>query len=78
MKYLIISACLLLSGCTANKYAFCIDAQKSISKDMVVMEAARVNALIEMTKSADPAVRATAIMMLQKNDVKSISLDCPK
>jgi hypothetical protein len=77
MKFLIIGLCLLVSGCSTHQYVKCIEVQKSISKDMVVMEAARINALIEMTKSADPAVKATAIMQLQRNDVKTVTMNCP-
>jgi hypothetical protein len=70
---------LTLGGCAfTNNYAVCIQAQEKISKDMVVMEAARIQALIEMTKSSDPSVRATGLMLLQKHDIKSMSLDCPK
>lgn len=77
MKFLIIGLCFLVSGCSTHQYVKCIEVQKSISKDMVVMEAARINALIEMTKSADPAVKATAIMQLQRNDVKTVTMNCP-
>ena len=77
MKFLIIGLCFLLGGCSTHQYVKCIEVQKSISKDMVVMEAARINALIEMTKSADPAVKATAIMQLQRNDVKTVTMNCP-
>jgi len=52
--------------------------QEKVAKDMVVMEAARINALIEMTKSADPSVRATGLMLLQKQDIKQLSLECQR
>jgi len=79
-RYLfIIVGALTLGGCAfTNNYAVCMQTQEKISKDMVVMEAARIQALIEMTKSSDPSVRATGLMLLQKQDVKSMSLDCPK
>lgn len=79
-RYLLIMlGVLTLGGCAfTNNYAVCMQAQEKISKDMVVMEAARIQALIEMTKSTDPSVRATGLMLLQKQDVKSMSLDCPK
>jgi hypothetical protein len=73
---LFITGCSVLSG--SNNFALCAEAQKSISKDMVVMEAARIQALIEMTKSADPGVRAAGVMLLQKNDSKSVTLECLK
>lgn len=72
----ILSIC-LLSGCAfTNNYAVCMQAQEKVAKDMVVMEAARINALIEMTKSADPSVRTTGLMLLQKHDIKQLSLEC--
>ncbi len=55
-----------------------MQAQEKVAKDMVVMEAARINALIEMTKSADPSVRATGLMLLQKHDIKQLSLECQR
>jgi len=81
MKMIIIGlACLILSGCaTSNSnYSLCMQVQEKMSKDMVIMEAARVQALIEMTKSADPTVKATGIMSLQKNDVRQLQIDCHK
>jgi autotransporter-associated beta strand protein len=61
-----------------NNFASCVEAQKSMSKDMVVMEAARIQAIVEMTKSADPGVRAAGVMLLQKTESKSLTLDCLK
>jgi hypothetical protein len=72
---------LMLAGCaTNNDYQVYVDAQKAISKDLTITEAARMNALIEMTKSADPAVRATAIMQLQslQQNSKQIIIEPPK
>lgn len=77
MKLILLASAILLSGCASKNYIQCLETQKSISRDMVVMEAARVAALVEMSKSTDPAVKATGIMLLQKNDVKSIALNCP-
>ncbi len=76
---LVIAAAALLGGCAAakpNDYAACLETQKSISRDMTVMEAARVAALVEMTKSADPAVRSSALLLLQQKDVKSVTINC--
>lgn len=76
--FIILSLC-LLSGCAlTNNYAVCMQTQEKVAKDMVVMEAARINALIEMTKSADPSVKATGLMLLQKQDVKQLSLECQR
>ena len=65
-RAILLCTTILATGCASRDYATYIDAQKSISKDVVVSEAAKVNAIIEMTKSADPAVRATGIMLLQQ------------
>jgi hypothetical protein len=81
MKKIMFTILLLaLSGCATQDYSMYIDAQKSISRDMTVQEAARLNALIEMTKSADPTVRAVGIMMLQQlqQTSKTIQIDLPK
>lgn len=76
--FVILSLC-LLNGCAfTNNYAVCMQTQEKVAKDMVVMEAARINALIEMTKSADPSVRATGLMLLQKHDIKQLSLECQR
>jgi len=65
MKYILI--CLLLTGCATNKdFELYVDAQKSISRDATVSEAARVSVLIEMTKSADTQVKLEAIRALQE------------
>lgn len=72
----------LLVGCatTNNDYQIYVEAQKSISKDLTITEAARLNALIEMTKSSDPSVRATAIMQLQQlqQNSKQVIIEPPK
>lgn len=80
MKYIaVMCATLMLGGCAfTNNYAVCMQTQEKVAKDMVVMEAARIQALIEMTKSADPSVRATGLMLLQKHDIKHLSLECQK
>lgn len=71
---------LILSGCATNDYSLYLDAQKSISRDLTVQEAARLNALIEMTKSEDPTIKAIGIMMLQQlhQNNKTIVLEPPK
>jgi hypothetical protein len=83
MKAIIVSVfCLTLAGCatTNNDYQIYVEAQKSISKDLTITEAARLNALIEMTKSSDASVRATAIMQLQnlQQHSKQVVIDPPK
>ena len=74
-------SCLVLTGCaTNNNYQIYVDAQKSISKDLTVAETARLAALTEMTKSADPSVRATGLMLLQQLQAgsKSVVIEAPK
>ena len=80
MKYIgILIVSILITGCaTTNDYQTYVEAQKAISKDLTVAEAARLNALIEMSKSADPAVRATAIMQLQSMQQNKVIIEPPK
>ena len=71
----------VLVGCaTNNDYQVYVEAQKAISKDLTITEAARLNALIEMTKSTDPSVRATAIMQLQslQQNSKQVIVEPPR
>lgn len=72
---------LILGGCAATQnYAIYAEAQRSISKDQTMSEMARVQALIEMTKSDDPAVKSTGIMLLQQlqQGSKQITVQPPK
>lgn len=82
MKAVLLAVFLFfLVGCaTNNNYQVYVEAQKSISKDLTITEAARLNALIEMTKSTDPSVRATAIMQLQllQQNSKQVIVEPPK
>ena len=56
MKYLIL--CVLLTGCATNKdFELYLEAQKSISRDATMSEAARISVLIDMTKSSDNQVK---------------------
>jgi hypothetical protein len=78
--FLYMMSCLALTGCAANNYQIYVDAQRSVSKDLTVAETARLSALTEMTKSADPAVRTTGIMLLQQLQAnsKTVSIEAPK
>jgi PBP1b-binding outer membrane lipoprotein LpoB len=59
--------CLLLTGCaTVDNYPVYVEAQKSLSRDATVAEAARIAALTEMVKSADNEVKIQAIKALQE------------
>lgn len=62
----IVLVCFLLTGCAAKDYQIYVEAQKSINRDFTMTETARIAALTEMSKSDDPAVRATSIMLLQQ------------
>ena len=57
----------LLSGCaTTDHYSTYVEAQKSLSRDATVAEAARIAALTEMVKSSDNEVKIQAIKALQE------------
>ncbi len=57
----------LLTGCaTTDNYPVYVEAQKSLSRDATVAEAARIAALTEMVKSADNEVKIQAIKALQE------------
>ncbi len=63
----ILLALCLLSGCaTVDNYPVYVEAQKSLSRDATVAEAARIAALTEMVKSSDNAVKIQAIKALQE------------
>ena len=64
---ILLAFCLLLSGCvTTDHYGTYIEAQKSLSRDATVAEAARIAALTEMVKSSDNEVKIQAIRALQE------------
>jgi len=57
----------LLTGCaTTDNYPVYVEAQKSLSRDATVAEAARIAALTEMVKSSDNQVKIQAIKALQE------------
>jgi hypothetical protein len=81
MKLGVILVVLFIAGCaTTEDYALYLDAQKSVSRDQAMMEASRVLALVEMTRSNDPAVKATGLMLLQQlqQGSKIITIEPPK
>jgi len=64
---ILLVACLLLTGCaTTDNYPVYVEAQKSLSRDATVAEAARIAALTEMVKSSDNEVKIQAIKALQE------------
>jgi hypothetical protein len=79
MKYLIL--CILLTGCATNKdFELYLEAQKSISRDATMSEAARISVLIDMTKSSDNQVKMEAIRALQEiqRSKTPIIIEAPK
>ena len=81
MRMGVILVVLFISGCaTTEDYALYLDAQKSLSRDLAMIEASRVLALVEMTKSSDPTVKATGLMLLQQlqQGSKSVTIEPPK
>jgi uncharacterized protein YcfL len=80
MKYLIL-VCVLLVGCATNKdFELYVEAQKAISRDATMSEAARISVLIEMTKSSDNQVKMEAIRTLQEiqRSKTPIVIEAPK
>jgi hypothetical protein len=73
--------CAIFAGCaTSDNYTIYVDAQKSLSRDATVAEAARIAALIEMAKSSDNEVKIQAIRALQEiqRSKRQIIIDQPK
>ena len=71
----------LLVGCATNKdFELYLEAQKSISRDATMSEAARISVLIEMTKSSDNQVKMEAIRSLQdiQRSKPPIIIEAPK
>jgi len=80
MKYLIL-VCVLLVGCATNKdFELYLEAQKAISRDATMSEAARISVLIDMTKSADNQIKMEAIRALQEiqRSKTPIVIEAPK
>ena len=78
---ILLALCLLLTGCAStDHYGTYVEAQKSLSRDATVAEAARIAALTEMGKSSDNEVRIQAIKALQEiqRSKKSIFIERPK
>jgi hypothetical protein len=80
MKYLIL-LCVLLAGCaTNNDFQLYLEAQKSISRDATMSEAARISVLIDLTKSSDNQIKMEAIRALQEiqRSKTPIVIEAPK
>ena len=78
--FIYMMACLALTGCATDNYQIYVEAQRSINKDNTVAETARLATLTEMTKNADPTVRATGIMLLQQLQAgsRTVTIEPPK
>jgi hypothetical protein len=80
MRFLLLCV-IALSGCASTEhYATYVEAQKSLSRDATVAEAARIAALIEMVKSSDNEVKIEAIRALQQiqRSKRQIVIEQPK
>jgi hypothetical protein len=80
MKYLILVS-ILLSGCaTNNDFELYLEAQKSISRDATMSEAARISVLIDLSKSSDNQIKMEAIRVLQEiqRSKTPIVIEAPK
>jgi hypothetical protein len=66
MKYFILLSVLLV-GCATNKdFELYLEAQKAISRDATMSEAARISVLMDLTKSSDNQIKMEAIRALQE------------
>ena len=63
---ILLTLCLLTGCATIDNYPVYVEAQKSLSRDATVAEAARIAALTEMVKSSDNEVKIQAIKALQE------------
>ena len=80
MKYLVLF-CVLITGCATNKdFELYLEAQKSISRDATMSEAARISVLIDMNKSSDNQIKMEAIRALQEiqRSKTPIVIEAPK
>ena len=80
MKYLILLSVLLTGCATNNDFELYLEAQKSISRDATMSEAARISVLIDLTKSSDNQVKMEAIRALQdiQRSKTPIIIEAPK
>ena len=80
MKYFILLSVLLAGCATNNDFELYLEAQKAISRDATVSEAARISVLIDLTKSSDNQVKMEAIRALQEiqRSKTPIVIEAPK
>ena len=80
MKYFILLSVLLVGCATNNDFELYLEAQKAISRDATMSEAARISVLIDLTKSSDNQVKMEAIRALQEiqRSKTPIVIEAPK
>ena len=80
MKYFILLIVLLAGCATNNDFELYLEAQKAISRDATMSEAARISVLIDLTKSSDNQVKMEAIRALQEiqRSKTPIIIEAPK
>ena len=80
MKYFILLSVLLVGCATNNDFELYLEAQKAISRDATMSEAARISVLIDLTKSSDNQVKMEAIRALQEiqRSKTPIIIEAPK
>jgi hypothetical protein len=80
MKYFILLSVLLAGCATNNDFELYLEAQKAISRDATMSEAARISVLIDLTKSSDNQVKMEAIRALQEiqRSKTPIVIEAPK
>lgn len=80
MKYFILLSILLVGCATNNDFELYLEAQKAISRDATMSEAARISVLIDLTKSSDNQVKMEAIRALQEiqRSKTPIVIEAPK
>jgi hypothetical protein len=57
---------IFVAGCNTYDYSAYVDAQTKISRDSIIRDSSHLSALLELAKSPDPAIRAMAIMQLER------------
>jgi len=81
MKLLIVLTAFLFTGCAylgPKDYNNYVDASRSISKDNTVAQTACWNAISEIAKSGDSAVRVGAIALAEKCKNNAVKIEAPK
>lgn len=81
MKYLILAATVLLSGCgtiKSNDYQQYVETSRSISKDNTISQTACWTAIAEIAKGGDNATKIGAIALAEKCKNETIKIEPPR